>query len=154
MKQEARNWSNAYAYAKIKSTFPITYVQWLLGNMSCEIATLNSWYWWVISDDWLMTIMLCSMIEYEHCWIRNFMSYYVAYRFLFALHLYLSIVHCPCSCPFHYCSSRKRDIGPPIQKDYLARRPPIPKRFAYEKGVKKWKKPAIQTPQRTKFNLK
>ena len=43
------------------------------------------------------------------------------------------------SCPFHYYSSRKRDIGPLIQKDYLAKIPPIPKGFAYEKEVSGWK---------------
>ena len=58
---------------------------WLLAiwNMIkiCEFVTMNSW--------WLMIIMLCY--EYEHCRSRNFMSYYVAYRFLFALHLHLSM---------------------------------------------------------------
>ena len=85
-------------------------------NMICNYEFVNEWRLWY----------------YDICRSRNFMSM-SQYRFLFALHLHLSLVY------VHYYSSRKWDIGPSIQKYHLAKIPPIPKGFAYEKGVPVWK---------------
>ena len=110
----------------------------------CAIWFANLQLW---ICEWMMTMigtMLCY--EYEHCRTRNFMSM-SQYRFLFALQLYLSIVHIRTLSPVAMFMSISLQLFMKTKvrhwtthtKYQLAKIPPIPKGFAYEKGVSGWK---------------